>query len=109
MLENWSQTLTPSANSSWACIEWSNELHLFVALSKSGVNQSERLTLSKNGVDWFHVPNSIPDHEWNEVVWSSNLRRFVAVGSFGNFSTSVIVSEDGYHWIPALSGFQHNT
>jgi hypothetical protein len=91
---NWSRGVTPNS-SSWRAICWSPELGLFVAVAQGGNN---RVMTSIDGITWMGGITSAPVTELFSVVWSPQLKLFMATG-FTNASVNrVMTSPDGIVW-----------
>ena len=89
---NWTSATTPDGN--WGTITYSDDLGRFVAVA-AGAGTYHAM-YSDDGINWTGV--SVPETNiWRDVIWCSDLSRFVAVGQTG--TNRVMYSSDGITWI----------
>jgi hypothetical protein len=83
---NWSYyPINDNNNNYYNSITWSPELNMGVAVN--GLN----MTYSYDSINWYR--NSLPNST-SQIIWSSELNLFIAVG----FSTSFSYSSNGINW-----------
>jgi len=92
-IRDWKVRTTPADNY-WTGIAWSPELHLFAAVSITGIGN--RVMTSPNGIDWT-IRSTPADNNWISVSWSPELGLFAAVAISGT-GNRVMTSPDGIVW-----------
>lgn len=85
------------------CVCWSADLNLFVAGGSSDLSDNRSLMSSPDGVTWtVRGPTG-----WTirDVIWVSDLGKFVAVGTDGGIPGAHIslTSPDGINWTPGTT------
>lgn len=113
---SWTLRSTPNdsgpggSTNTYRSIAWSPELSLLVCVSDSA--DILRVMTSPDGINWTQRNAPIDseifqagfererNHDWNEVIWVSDLQRFVACGLAGrDYNQSIIMSSvDGISW-----------
>jgi len=87
----------------WPSICYSPELKLFVAIcdgTSSGTVTTDRVITSKDGQNWI-IQNAI-DNNWEDIIWISKLRLFVAVSSNG-VNNQIMTSPDSINWTSQIT------
>ena len=87
----------------WPAVCYSSELQLFVSVCNgiaSGTVTTNRVITSKDGQNWI-VQNAI-DNNWEDIIWISKLRLFVAVSSNGT-NNQIMTSSDGINWTSQIT------
>ena len=95
-----------SLSGNWKKVVYAPELNLFVAIGDDNSNKS--ILTSTNGIDWIYVVNS-PTRAFNDIVWSPELLRFVAVFSNIDNTTAVYTSDDAITWTERTTTFVETT
>jgi hypothetical protein len=96
---NWTLRNTPDTQ--WWDVCWSAELGIFVSVASYEqpdlIDASNNLVMTSNdGIIW--TPRQTPaNNNWSAVVWSPELKLFVAVSNNGN-GNNVMTSSDGINW-----------
>jgi hypothetical protein len=97
---NWrSYSIGDSTTTSWAGIEWSSSLSLFVAITSSG---TKRVYTSPDGKVWTARNSADDTKAWYKLVWASGAGgtgRFIATAL--NIANNFMYSSDGINWSPS--------
>jgi len=94
-----------SLSGDWKKVVNAPELNLFVAISDDTSNDT--IMTSTNGIDWEYVESS-PTLALNDIAWSPELLRFVAVFSNGGGTNAIYTSDDAITWTERASPFIEN-
>jgi hypothetical protein len=94
----------------WNSVCWSPELSLFVMVANGFVSGTTapngvRVAVSKDGFNWTMYTTI--DNDWQDVIWISKLRLFVAVSSSGT-GNRIMTSSDGINWTARNSAGDYN-
>ena len=90
---NWERGPSSNENANWVSVEWSPELGLFISTAASGTGDRlmySRLPTSSGG--WESI--SIPEKEWFEIIWCSELGVFLVIGD----NETILASTNGVDW-----------
>ena len=95
MTSTWDLRVTPDTNNEWYSVTYGNSL--FVAVSRSGSSNTNRVMTSPDGITWTIgvTPNTY--NSWYSVTYGNGL--FVAVSTNSSSNTNrVMTSPDGITW-----------
>jgi len=96
-----------SISGNWKKVIYAPELNLFVAIGDDTSNKS--IMTSTNGIYW-NYPESSPTRALNDIVWSPELLRFVAVSANSdNTTTAIYTSDDAITWTERTTVFFTDT
>ena len=91
-----------SLSGNWKKVVYAPELNLFVAIGDDTSNRS--ILTSTNGIDWNYSEFNI-SRALNDIVWSPELLRFVAVFSNADKTTAIYTSDDAITWTERKTDF----
>ncbi len=89
----------------WNAIAWSPTLNIYCAVGDTtGTNGFNTIMISSNGINWERVDVTFTIRDWECIIWSPELSKFVAGGV-----NAMMISSDGINWTYITSGISNRT